>query len=61
MQALIAAGEPTYIDNDKLLWIGTDGRGRELEIIGIIAAEDEELVIVIYVMPTAFRKDGHWT
>lgn len=60
VEALWDAGEPELIDNDKLLWIGFDTRGRELELIGIIAAEDPDLVIIIHVMPISFRKQGYW-
>lgn len=60
IEALQAAGEPRLLDDGKLLWIGSDSRGRELELVGIIAAEDPDLVIIIHVMPTTFRKEGHW-
>lgn len=60
IEALQDAGEPRLLDDGKLLWLGTDARGRDLEIIGIIAAEDEDLVIIIHVMPLDFRKEGHW-
>jgi len=60
LAALRDAGTPRTIDNGKLLWIGVDERGRELELIGIIAAEDPDLVIIIHVMPLDFRKEGHW-
>lgn len=58
--ALRDAGEPTLMVDGKLLWLGTDQRGRELELIGFIAEEDPDLVIIIHVMPLAYRKEGHW-
>ncbi|UOQ58538.1 hypothetical protein MUN78_06870 [Leucobacter allii] len=58
--ALRDAGTPRSIENDKLLWVGTDERGRELELVGFIAEEDPDLVIIIHVMPLNFRKEGHW-
>lgn len=60
IEALRDAGTPRELEDGKLLWIGTDARGRELEIIAIVAAEDADLVIIIHVMPTSFRKKGHW-
>lgn len=38
-----------------LHWLGVDDRGIELEIIGRIALEDPDLVIVLHVMPTMLR------
>ncbi|MCL2595902.1 MAG: hypothetical protein FWD83_10345 [Promicromonosporaceae bacterium] len=40
-----------------LEWIAVDGRGVELEIVGRLALEDPDLVIVIHVMPTQFRTE----
>ncbi|MDJ1370903.1 hypothetical protein [Gulosibacter molinativorax] len=58
--AMTNAGVPREIDGQKLLWIGVDDRDRELEIIGFVAAEDPNLVIIIHVMPMIYRKEGHW-
>jgi hypothetical protein len=38
-----------------LRWIGLDDRGIELELTGFVADEDSGLVIIIHVMPAAFR------
>lgn len=54
IEAVIDAGEPEQIGADKFLWVGTDARGRELEIVGVTAAEDPDLIIFIHVMPTSF-------
>ena len=41
----------------RLFWIGVDDRGLELEIAGI---EFEEEILIIHVMPTNFRRRGHY-
>jgi hypothetical protein len=38
-----------------LHWAGLDDRGIELELTGFVADEGPGLVIIIHVMPTAFR------
>ena len=48
--AAIAATE-TY--DARLVWIGADDRGVELEVV---ALDLPEAVVVIHVMPTSFRK-----
>lgn len=50
------AGVPSVIDSDrvKLCWIGVDDRGIELEVIGLVADEDADTVILIHAMPTAY-------
>lgn len=42
---------------DALLWVGTDERGRELEIIAVEVTPpgDEPYLLVIHVMPTQLR------
>jgi hypothetical protein len=55
IEAMVEAGAPDEQEDGKLLWIGTDARGRELEIIGV-PLPAENLVLIIHVMPTAFRK-----
>ncbi|WP_188679457.1 hypothetical protein [Subtercola lobariae] len=54
-EALKAAGEPTLQGDGTLLWVGSDDRGRELEIVGS-PRPDEDLVLIIHVMPTYFTK-----
>lgn len=39
----------------KLYWQGFDDRYVELEIVGI---EIDEVIIIIHVMPTSYRKKG---
>jgi len=51
--------EPTFVqgdegDKDKLLWIGNDDRGLELEIVALIS---DDFLLMIHVMPTVFRKE----
>lgn len=50
--------DPTYVEGgvgkkDKLLWIGKDDRGLELEIVALIS---NVYYLVIHVMPTVLRK-----
>jgi hypothetical protein len=40
--------------NTALLWIGTDDRGIELEIVAAVLSD---LYLVIHVMPTALRRE----
>jgi len=47
-EALRDAGEPVERQDGKLLWIGTDDRGRELEIVGVELDEEQ--------VPRVFRK-----
>ncbi|MGH3426904.1 MAG: hypothetical protein ACRD3Q_17205, partial [Terriglobales bacterium] len=59
IESVANAGEPTLVPatgtqaEDRLSWIGVDDRGVELEILGV---ETPEYVLIIHVMPTAFRK-----
>jgi len=59
LAALANAGVPTAVRDDAagmlLRWIGLDDRGIELELTGFVADEDSGLVIIIHVMPAAFR------
>ncbi len=50
--------EPTLVPADadadeRLIWIGEDDRGIELEIVALVLPA---AVIVIHVMPTALRR-----
>lgn len=38
---------------DRLLWVGVDDRGVELEIVGVVEAD---YLLVIHVMPRQFRR-----
>lgn len=39
----------------ELAWIGLDDRGVELEITAVIPAWDEDVLLVLHVMPTQYR------
>ena len=48
--------EPTKFDDEgtaKLLWLGDDERGRELEVIAI---DYVTMILVIHVMPGSFNR-----
>ena len=45
--------EATEVYDARLVWIGADDRGVELEVV---ALDLPEAVVVIHVMPTSFRK-----
>jgi len=53
--AAIANAGPALVDQDSLTWTATDDRGVELHIVGKIAAEDPDLIIIRHVMPTDLR------
>lgn len=42
-----------YGEDQKLLWIGQDDRGLELEIVAVKLSEN---ILVIHVMPRNFRR-----
>ena len=42
-----------YGEDQKLLWIGRDDRGLELEIVAVNLVEH---ILVIHVMPRSFRR-----
>jgi hypothetical protein len=51
-------GEPLTVEGDgelgeRLLWIGPDDRGLELEVVAIVLPE---YVLVVHVMPTQLRR-----
>jgi hypothetical protein len=53
--AAMASSGPPQLLGDRLLYIGVDDRGVELEVIGV--ADDKERVdlVVIHAMPTRWR------
>ena len=58
LQAMIDAGEPDVIPgtgdlDDRLLLVGRDEKGVELEVIAI---EQPDHLLVIHVMPYAYRR-----
>ncbi len=53
--------EPTTIpatqtEDERLIWVGHDDRGIELEIVAVLI-EEQSLVLVIHVMPTGLRRN----
>ncbi len=55
---VIRSVEPSHVpasssSDARLVWIGTDDRGIELEIV---ALDREDAVVVIHVMPTRLRR-----
>lgn len=61
VRQVMTAAEPTRTTTvggaSGWLWVGTDERGRELEIIAVEVAVDgdDDLLLVIHVMPTGLR------
>ncbi len=56
VREVIADYEPTAYFEDgkmKLRWVGKDARGLELEIVAVV---EEELTVVIHVMPYSFKR-----
>jgi hypothetical protein len=54
---VIATNDPTVVPatagyDERLVWIGVDDRGIELEVVALVLAD---AVVVIHVMPTALR------
>jgi len=54
--ALASAGDPFFDDRGDLNWLGSDDRGLELHIVGFIAAEDPNLVVIKHVFPLALKE-----
>jgi hypothetical protein len=59
IRTVIEGGEPVVVPadrddlDDRLLWIGIDDRGVELEVI---AVETDGLLLVLHAMPTHYRR-----
>lgn len=54
---MMTSTEPTLVPaeddlDERLIWIGDDDRGIRLEIVAVVLVD---VVVVIQVMPTAFR------
>jgi hypothetical protein len=58
LAALRNAGLPLLADRDRAYFIGTDTRGRELEIILAPDDEDDDLWIAVHALQTRYRKEG---
>ncbi len=41
------------LDSPRMIWIGKDSRGLELEVVGL---DLPEYLLIIHVMPTSFRR-----
>ena len=57
LAAISNSGRPEVLstaDGPRLHWVAPDDRGVELHIIGRIAVDDPDLVIIYHVMPTSF-------
>jgi phage gp46-like protein len=46
----------TQTEDERLVWVGPDDRGVELEIVAVLL-QDQVLVLVIHVMPTGLRRN----
>lgn len=57
-KAMAAAGVPAMLEGGKLVYIGDDGRGVELEVVAIPDDKHPGELAVIHAMPTHYRKDG---
>jgi hypothetical protein len=55
LAALANAGMPTIDTNGDLRWVAPDDRNVELEIVGFVADEDSNLVVIKHVFPTALK------
>jgi hypothetical protein len=42
-------------ESERMLWVGTDQRGLELEIVGVKTPQG---ILIIHVMPMIFRRKG---
>lgn len=57
-EAIASAGEPILTDDDKLIYIGIDSRGVELEIAAVPDDTSPGGLAVIHAMPTYYRTKG---
>jgi len=56
----VPTGVTTPQGNAAWRWVGTDDRGRELEVVAVEVHSDhdpEPVLLVIHVMPTHYRKE----
>lgn len=52
------AGMPTPAGDDRLLYVGRDNRGIELEIVAVLDDRPGGDLAVIHAMPTYYRTKG---
>jgi hypothetical protein len=53
---VIDSVEPVIV-GDRLLFVGLDDRGVELEVIAVPDDRDPDALAVIHAMPTSFRRE----
>lgn len=56
IQFVVDAVDPVKLE-DRLVFIGEDDRGVELEIIAVPDDRDPDALAVVQAMPTAFRRN----
>ncbi len=56
LEAMTAAGVPELLEDDKLLYVGADSRGVELEIVAVPDDKRPGGLAVIHAMPTHYRR-----
>lgn len=56
LAAMQAAGTPTLVGEDQLLFVGVDDRGVKLEIIAVPDDSGRATLTVIHAMPTLYRE-----
>ena len=57
LAAMADAGIPEPLEGGKLLYVGTDNRGIELEIIAVADDKYPGGLAVVHAMPTHYRKE----
>lgn len=55
---MVAAGVPELLEGGKLLYVGVDGRGVELEVVAVSDNRHPGGLAVIHAMPTRYREEG---
>lgn len=55
---MAAAGVPELLEDGKLLYVGIDSRGIELEVVAIPDDKHPGGLAVIHAMPTHYRQEG---
>lgn len=55
---MASAGVPVPLTDGKLLYVGTDSRGIELEVVAVGDDKHPGGLAVIHAMPTHYRQEG---
>lgn len=65
VRSVMATSQPSEVSADDgsqaWLWIGSDERGRELEVIALEARDrenGEHILLIIHAMPTVYRRSS---